>query len=155
MASWPLEATLVDDDRRVPIAIVRDSTRGLLQTGMLLLDLDAVDDSPGLFTIELRAPRGFARPPRLLRLEPNVVPIVQGRTITSERQIATGFPDWTFELSVPGLRFDEGEEPLRSLYVGEPDGLVKVIAEKDPTTFLHAIARARITSPPPRRRSAC
>src|SRR5436190_5522606 len=123
MGGSPLEVTLIDGDRRVPLAIVRDSTRGLLQTGMLLLDLDAVSGSPELFTIELRVPRGLSRPPRLLRLEPNVVPILQGRTITSELQIATGFPDWSFELGVPGLRFDAGEEPIRSLAVGEPDGL--------------------------------
>jgi len=119
----PLEATFVSGDDRVPIAIVRDSSIGLLQTGILLLDLDNVSNSPTVFTIELRAPDGFARAPRLLRLEPNVVPILQGQTITSELQIATGFPDWSFELGVPGLRFDAGAEPIRSLGVGEPDGL--------------------------------
>ena len=118
-----LDATLVSGDVRVPIAIVRDSSLGLLQTGVLLLDLDNVADSPAVFTIEFRAPKGFARAPRLLQFEPNVVPIRQGRTITSELQIATGFPDWSFELGVPGLRFDAGEEPIRSLAVGEPDGL--------------------------------
>ncbi|MDQ6891910.1 MAG: putative baseplate assembly protein [Acidobacteriota bacterium] len=118
-----LDATLVNGDVRVPIAIVRDSSLGLLQTGILLLDLDNAPDSPAVFTIELRAPNGFPRAPRLLRLEPNVIPILQGRTITSEFQIATGFPDWSFELGVPGLRFDAGQHPLRSLTVGEPDGV--------------------------------
>lgn len=119
----PLEATLVDGGTRVPIPIVEDSTRGLLETGMLLLDLDGAGSSPALFTIELRAPRGLARPPRVLRLEPNVVPVLQGQTVTSELQIATGFPDWSFVLGLPGLRFDAGEEPIQSLAVGEPEGL--------------------------------
>jgi hypothetical protein len=118
----PLEATLVAGDRRTPIAIVSDSTYGLLQTGVLLLDPDTLSDASDLVTIELRAPSGLARTPRVLRLDPNVVPIRQGCTITSEPHTATGFPDWSFELGVPGLRFDAGEEPVRSLLVDEPDG---------------------------------
>jgi predicted phage baseplate assembly protein len=124
LGTSPLEATLVDGETRVPIPIVQDSTQGLLQTGVLLLDLDGLGGSPASFTIELRAPRGLATPPRLLRIEPNVVPVLQGQTVTSELQIATGFPDWSFVLGLPGLRFDAGEEPIQSLGVGEPEGLI-------------------------------
>ena len=108
-----LAATLVTATDRVPLRIASDSSDGLLRTGVLLLDLSAVKDSPRSFSIELRSPRGFERPPRLLRIEPNVVPIVQGRQVADELYPATGFADWTFPLSVPGLRFAPFEAPVK------------------------------------------
>jgi predicted phage baseplate assembly protein len=108
-----LAATLVTPAGRVPLAIASDSSAGLLRSGVLLLDLSAVKDSPGNFTIELRATHGFERPPRLLRIEPNVVPIVQGQVVPDEVHVATGNPDWTFQLEVPGLRFAPFEPPVR------------------------------------------
>lgn len=109
----PLAAALVvAGTRRFPLRIVSDTTAGLLCTGALLLDVSSVQDSPVEFTLELHARRGFDRPPRLLRIEPNVVPIVQGRSITREPHAANGLPDWSFLLDTPGLRFAEGEEPV-------------------------------------------
>ena len=107
-----LAATLVTDDESFPLRIVSDSTQGFLSTGVLLLDLDNVSVSPKTFTIELRTTSGFPRAPRVLRIEPNVVPILQGQTIFRELQVATGIPDWNFQLGVPGLRFAEGQEPI-------------------------------------------
>ncbi len=108
----PLAATLVIGDERVPLAIVADSTNGLLATGALLLDLDNVTSSPRECTLELRSPSGFPRPPRVLQIEPNVIPIEQGRSIARELHVANGLPDWSFELDVPGLRFAAGKDPL-------------------------------------------
>jgi predicted phage baseplate assembly protein len=108
-----LAATLVTPAGRVPLAIASDSSAGLLRTGVLLLDLSAVKDSPGNFTIELRATHGFERPPRVLRIEPNVLPVVQGQVVPDEVHVATGNPDWTFQLDVPGLRFAPFEPPVR------------------------------------------
>jgi hypothetical protein len=107
-----LAATLVTDDQTFPLRVVSDSTQGFLSTGALLLDLDNVTVSPKTFTIELRSKSGFPRPPRLLHIEPNVLPILQGQVVFRELQVATGNPDWFFQLGVPGLRFDEGEEPV-------------------------------------------
>jgi hypothetical protein len=120
----PLKATLVIDNRREAVAIASDTTQGLLTTGAILLNLDDVKDSPPEFTIELSAPGGFPRPPRLLRIEPNVIPIEQGRTITREPHETTGMPDWNFTLDEPGLRFATGEEPV-ALEVAESSGLVQ------------------------------
>lgn len=117
-----LSATLVGGGNRVPLRIAFDSTNGLLSTGVLLFNVDNVTGSPREFTIELRAPQGFARPPRFLRIEPNVLPIVQGHAITSERHDATGLPDWNFTLSETGLRFAAGEEPV-TIQVPDNDGL--------------------------------
>ncbi len=106
-------AMLVTKTDRVPLRIASDSTDGLLRTGVLLLDLSAVRGSPTQFTLELRAPAGFERPPRLLRIEPNVVPVVQGRTVDDEGHTSTGVPDWAFDLDVPGLRFAPAESPVK------------------------------------------
>ncbi|MDM0116694.1 putative baseplate assembly protein [Variovorax sp. J22R133] len=108
-----LTATLVTKTGRIPLPIASDTSDGLLRTGALLLDLSAVSDSPREFSLELRVPQGFERPPRLLRIEPNVVPVVQGRPVEDEGHTSTGVPDWTFDLDVPGLRFALGETPVK------------------------------------------
>jgi len=116
----PLTATLVTPTERMPLGIASDSSDGMLRTGVLLLDLSAVSASPGSFTIELRATHGFERPPRLLRIEPNVVPIVQGYPVPDEVHVATGNPDWTFQLNVPGLRFAPFQPPVK-IELRDPD----------------------------------
>lgn len=116
-------ATLVTDDDRCDLRIAFDSTRGALTTGFLLLNLDDVTSSPRKFTIELRSPSGFPRSPRVLRIEPNVIPILQGRTITREPHAANGIPDWSFQLDAVGLRFASGEKPV-TLEVVEPTGVM-------------------------------
>ena len=114
-----LSATLVTEDQSFPLRVASDSTQGFLSTGVLLLDLDNVTVSPKTFTIELRSKTGFPRPPRVLRIEPNVVPILQGQVVFRELQVATGNPDWNFQLGVPGLRFSEGQEPIE-IEISEP-----------------------------------
>ena len=109
----PIAATLVTSTQRTPLKVVSDSSAGLLRTGVLLLDMSAVEGSPKSFAIELRAPRGFERPPRVLRIEPNVLPVVQGKTMLSERNTCTGLPDSSLQLQEPGLRFASFEPPLK------------------------------------------
>jgi predicted phage baseplate assembly protein len=117
----PLTATLVAGQDRVPLAIASDSTGGLLATGALLLDLDAVPSSPQELTLELQSAAGFPRPPRLLQIDPSVLPVEQGRSIVRELHVSNGMPDWSFDLGVPGLRF-EGQMPVR-VEVAESTGL--------------------------------
>lgn len=118
----PLTATLVSGDERIALRIASDTTQGLLTTGALLLDLDNVGSSPQRFTIELRSPGGFPRPPRVLRIEPNVIPIQQGQSIAREPHEAQGMPDLSFALDVPGLRFVSGAEPVK-VEVAEASGI--------------------------------
>jgi len=87
-----------------------------------LLDLDNVTNSPKKLTIELRSLGGLPRPPRVLRIEPNVIPILQGQTVSRELHVANGLPDLNFMLEVPGLRFASQEEPI-AVEVAEPKGL--------------------------------
>jgi predicted phage baseplate assembly protein len=107
-----LTAALVTSGERVALKIVSDTTEGFLRTGVVLLDLDKVSRPHTEFTIEFRAPAGFAISPRLLRVEPNVIPILQGRTVIDEVHVSTGMPDLSFALNEPGLRFAVGEEPV-------------------------------------------
>jgi hypothetical protein len=115
-------ATLIIGSERTELESRYDSSDGMLRTGVLCLSLDNITESPRTFTIELRSPEGFPQPPRLLRIEPNVIPIIQGRSINRELQPANGVPDWNFTLNVPGLRFGEGEKPLK-VEVTEASGL--------------------------------
>ncbi|MEO8519794.1 MAG: putative baseplate assembly protein [Acidobacteriota bacterium] len=108
----PLSAAIVTDGNRLPVPIAFDSTQGLLTTGVLLLNLDGVSIAGTEFTLELRSSAGFPRPPRLLRVEPNVIPIRQGRVVEDERAVASGQVGWSFELALPGLRYDVAAEPL-------------------------------------------
>jgi predicted phage baseplate assembly protein len=108
-----LTVTLVTSDTRIPLRIVSDSSNGLLRTGVLLLDVSGVPVSPRELAIELRARRGFERAPRVLRIEPNVVPIEQGKRISDEMHVATGLPDWSFRLDARGLRFAPFEAPVK------------------------------------------
>ena len=108
----PLVATLVANGERVRLKIASDTTQGFLRTGFILLELDDVAESYTDFTIEFRSPGGFPRSPRILHLEPNVIPIQQGRTIDQEIHPANGLSDFTFALDAPGLRFAAGEEPI-------------------------------------------
>jgi predicted phage baseplate assembly protein len=71
-----------------------------------------VRGSPKEFILEFRAERGFERPPRLLRIEPNVVPILQGQPVPDEVHVSTGIPGWSFQLELPGLRFAPFESPV-------------------------------------------
>ena len=108
----PLIATFVAPGEKVELKIASDTTQGFLKTGVVLLDLDNVKKSYTDFTIEFRSPSGFPRPPRFLRIEPNAIPIQQGRTVDQEIHTTNGWPDFNFALDVPGLKFATGEEPI-------------------------------------------
>lgn len=118
----PLRAILVTDQDRIDVTVASDTTKGFLSSGVILLDLDRVRSSPRQFTIELYSPTGFSRPPRVLRVEPNVIPILQGQTITQQSDESRGLPDWEFVLSDPGLRYGNGEEPVK-LEIADGGGL--------------------------------
>ena len=106
-----LEVQLVTDDAIFALPIVEDSTRGLLQTGALLLDLAAVDAQPTTAILEFRMPNGTPRAPQLLRIEPNVLPVRQ-RAAIRECHDANGLPDQQFDLQVPGIAFEPGSAPV-------------------------------------------
>lgn len=93
---------------RIPLEVVADSTARFTRTGACVLALSGVPGSPAKFTLELRAPAGFPRPPRVMRIDLNVVPVEQGATVDREVHAGTGGPDQQVLLDVPGLRFGDG-----------------------------------------------
>lgn len=121
----PLSASLISGGERIAASIVSDTSQGMLTTGVLLLDLRGLPDSPSAFTLELRAPKGLVRPARVLRIEPNVIPFEQGQNIEgakAELHVASGLPGWSFTLGMPGLRFMAGAQPVQ-IEVPEPAGV--------------------------------
>jgi hypothetical protein len=115
-----LRVTLVMAGERFPLRIASDGTCGLLRTGALLLDLSPLAQVPKHFSLELRPAPGFERPPRILRIEPNVLPVVQGIRIVDEPHATTGVPDGSFQLDVPGLSFGLGAA-LVKIELRDPD----------------------------------
>lgn len=112
-AAAPLLVTLRAGTQRTDLPVLVDGTRGFMQSGVLLLDVSQVPASPAAFSIEISAPHGFARPPRILRIEPGVLPIIQGGLVMREVHAALGLPAQRIRLEVPGLRFGAGVVPLR------------------------------------------
>jgi predicted phage baseplate assembly protein len=113
-AASPVEVTFVADGERVRLPVKEDSTGGMLRTGALVLDVSAVETTPASALLEFRAPSGFERAPRLIRIEPNVIPIIQRREVTTEFQsVGTRLPDQAFDLDTPGLEFEPGSDPVR------------------------------------------
>lgn len=119
----PLSARIIlDGGDRFELGIASDATRGATSTGVILLDLDRLDVSPRAFTLEIRPRTTLPRPPRVFRIEPNVLPIVQGRRVEEEIHEADGQPDWSFTIAGRGLRYDVDEEPL-VVQTLQPSGL--------------------------------
>jgi hypothetical protein len=108
-----LNVTMRIGAERAPLRVVEDGTRGFMRSGVLLLDVSNVPGSPSKFTLEIAAAHGFARPPRILRLEPGVLPIVQGGSVVHEAHAAGGSPLQEIRLEQPGLRFGGDAAPIR------------------------------------------
>jgi hypothetical protein len=123
IASYPgsrLSAALIADGERFAVRIVADSSQSMLTSGVILLDLSGVATSPVDFKIEFTAPHGLIRPPRILRIEANVLPIEQSESVDRESHFANGLPGWSFTLDKPGLRFAPGAAPVAIQTIAPP-----------------------------------
>jgi hypothetical protein len=107
-----LSAALIAGGERFPLTIVADTSQSMLTTGVILLDLSNVLTSPVDFVIEFTAPEDIIRPPRVLRIETNVLPIEQSQAIDSEEHTSNGLPGWSFTLEKPGVQFPSGSGPV-------------------------------------------
>ena len=119
MPAGDLSVTLVSDGTSHALPVVEDTTSGLMRTGVLVLDVSQLPDSPRSFIVRMRSTRGFVRPPRWLHIEPNVIPITQRAEVKDELHVANGAPGFAFELDVPGLCFEPGVEPLDVKVAGD------------------------------------
>jgi predicted phage baseplate assembly protein len=108
----PIEVTLDVEGHRIVLPVEDDSTDGMLRTGAIVLDISKVDVAPMIATLEFRAPAGFARAPRIIRIEPNAVPIIQ-RLAQEDTCPGDGKPDQGFDLQSPALEFEPGTDPVK------------------------------------------
>jgi hypothetical protein len=107
-----LSVALVAGGERFNVPIVADTSQAMLTTGVMLLDLSNVLTSPVDFTLEFTAPHDLVRPPRVLRIEANVIPIEQSESVDRELHVSNGLPGWSFVLDRPDLRFAPGSAPV-------------------------------------------
>ena len=120
----PLEVTFVAGSFRTKVNVVMDSSLGFLKTGVILLDLNSIVGSPQEFSIEFRVPSGFPRPPRILKIRPNVIPIEQLQQIDREvHSDIKGWPDLVIQLQQSGLSFIDADSAV-TVEVAESNGFV-------------------------------
>ncbi len=108
----PLEVALLSGTQQHALRVVQDTSAGFTRTGVCILDISAAQVATNSITLKFRAPRGFERRPRVLRIEPNVLPMQQQQQIERERHIARGEPAESFDLETPGLAFEPGTDPV-------------------------------------------
>jgi predicted phage baseplate assembly protein len=96
-----------------------------------LIDIQDLPVVQGPFTIEI-APLagGIARAPRVSRIEPNVLPVLQNEDITSELHELTGVVGQVIVLDTPGLRYG-GHAPAVEVLVLEAGNYVHWRLETD------------------------
>jgi hypothetical protein len=109
-----LAATLRNDEGERALRIESDTTRGLLQTGLLLLRIPAGAGGGGQRSvISLRsATGGFVRAPRVQQISANVLPIEQVERAGDHVQFGHGLPDQTYALRSAGLMSPQDDRPL-------------------------------------------
>jgi hypothetical protein len=107
-----LRVTLDDGAQRARCPLVLDSTRSFLRSGICLIDVSRVHGSPARFNLEFSVTGGSARPPSILQIALNVLPVVQGRRVVREPHPASGLPDQTVAMDVPGLRYGPQVDPV-------------------------------------------
>lgn len=117
----PLLVSLICPTGRFPVPVVSDTSSGMLRSGVLLLDVGAVTGSPERFTLEFEPRIRLGRVPRILALQPGVIPVEQGASIENEVHVATQEVDQLVRLEVPGLRHGAGAAPLRVRVVDESE----------------------------------
>jgi predicted phage baseplate assembly protein len=106
-----IEASLITDDGVFALPIRSDGTDGMARSGVVLLDVSGVQGAPAAAMLEFRAPRGVDRPPRVSRIDVNVIPVVQCRVV-DESHDGNGLPDQQFDLETPGIAYAQGGVPL-------------------------------------------
>lgn len=108
-----LEVVMRTGGQRYPLQVIEDSSHGFMRSGALSLALPALPDAKGELVIEIRAPRGFPRPPRVLAIAFNAIAVRQGRLIESEVHLASTLPDQCLPLQERDLEFGDEARGLR------------------------------------------
>lgn len=109
----PLTALMVSQHRRQELEIVSDSSMGMLKSGMIYLNFDPIKRLPRRFSIEFRTPCGIPRPPRVFRIQPNVIPVIQKQEVQDIHEDIKGWPDLEIRPQRQGLFFDQNQQPYK------------------------------------------
>jgi predicted phage baseplate assembly protein len=143
MRRSPLEVMLTSGSERLPLKVVEDTSGGFMRTGVCVLDLSGIRLASKAIRLEFRAPRGFDRPPRVLRIEPNVVPVSQGLQVEREIHIGQGLPNQSFDLATPGLAFEPGTKPVK-VEIGDSGGIAEwrqcdLLSDRGPNDYVYEL----------------
>jgi predicted phage baseplate assembly protein len=115
-----LVAFLEDESGTRPVTIRKDSTDGFLRSGVLLVDFGEEEPAETFTLLLSTATGGFVRSPRVRRISPNVLPVVQREVIEAEfSTLRANAPDQTCRLARQGLMFPD------------PEGAVQVQVSED------------------------
>ncbi len=119
-----LMATLLEGQRRYPLPVQLDETGGFLHTGVILLDIshlpDKIRSESKLFAIEFESRgNGLVRPPHVLRISQNVLPVEQSevKEITFSFAGNDNLPDRRILLEDRGVRWQD-IKPIITVTVG-------------------------------------
>ncbi|HLK48650.1 MAG TPA: putative baseplate assembly protein [Bryobacteraceae bacterium] len=111
-----LAVSLADALGERTIAVMKDTTSGLLESGVLLLPLGHVAPESGRFQLIVRsASGGFKRPPTLRRVGVNVLPVRQLQPVLDDPgSFGRGTPGQQYTLAEYGLVFEgDGHDALQ------------------------------------------
>lgn len=104
-----LHVSLEDSDGKRPVRVVKDTTSGLLHSGVLLLGVGGARPRGRSFVLSIGSAT-FLRPPRVQRIAPNVLPVEQVTPVFEEvSAFGQGLPDQVYGLKSKGLVFPVDE----------------------------------------------
>lgn len=107
----PLRISLVTPGSRRELRLVWDGTAGFMRSGVLLFETPATGPIQAC-TLEIFAPGGFARAPRIHCIGLNVLPLIQSMAVEREQHPGDGLPDQSFQCGEPGFEYQAGTPPL-------------------------------------------
>jgi hypothetical protein len=109
-----LRCAVEDDAGERPAVVVRDTTDGLLRSGVVLVVVPAAVGARQTLTIR-SATGGFLLPPRVRRVALNVLPIRQLEKVSEdEPAFGRGLPDQQYALAQSGLVYDGIAPPVHA-----------------------------------------
>jgi hypothetical protein len=142
-----LAVTLRDPIGPWPISVISDTTRGLSQSGVLLVTpAPALAGTNGTFTLSIASAAGrFLLPPRVRRIALNVLPVEQmGRISETVSSFGTNTPGQIYTLQKTGLMHPLTDNTF-SIWIGGTDNMlhqwnrVANLADADPETNVYAV----------------
>ncbi len=103
-----VQVSIVTDGRRRPAVVKRDTTLGFVRTGVIAIDAARLPAGVTQAVLEFTLTPGAVAAPPILRIEPNVIPVIQRERIDRELHVANGWPHQTLKPERQGLMYEGG-----------------------------------------------